>query len=72
MLLDRGSTRNVHVPADTGLHAVADTRPDSLLMFGGPARNNVSRLDLHTGILTRNIADLRATPGSYLMALPIP
>jgi hypothetical protein len=52
------------------LHAVADTRPDSLLLFGGPARNKVARLDLHTGILTRNIADLRATPGSYLMALP--
>jgi hypothetical protein len=72
MLLDRGGTRSVHVPPDTGLHAVADTRPDSLLMFGGPARNTVSRLDLRTGILTRNIADLRATPGSYLMALPIP
>ncbi|MCW3101440.1 MAG: hypothetical protein JWL77_7058 [Chthonomonadaceae bacterium] len=72
MLLDRGTTRNVHVPAGTGLHAVADTRPDSLLMFGGPARNQVSRLDLLTGMVTRNIADLRATTGDYLMALPTP
>jgi hypothetical protein len=72
ILLDRGTTRNVHLPEDTGLHAVADTRPDSLLVFGGPARNKVSRLDLRTGMVTRNVADLRVTPSGYLMALPTP
>jgi hypothetical protein len=40
-----------------------------LYLFGGPAKNQVSRLTISTGALTRNVPSLRAPASSWILAV---
>ena len=38
-------------------------------LFGGPAKNQVSRLAIHTGVLSRDVASLRTPSNSWVLAV---
>ncbi len=54
------------LPADSGLE-VAVSNPGHLYVYGGPARNTVGELDLASGTLARDLPELRAPTGSYVI-----
>lgn len=56
------------LPAGIGLYMAPDDN-DSVLLFGGPAMNRVSRFNIATGALATDIPELRAPAGSYVIAV---
>jgi hypothetical protein len=57
------------LPIGTGLYMAPDVDSDSVLLFGGPATNRVSRLNIVSGALTVDVPELRAPAGSYVVAV---
>jgi hypothetical protein len=56
------------LPTNIGLE-VAPQTTGRLYVYGGPAKNTVSELDLVTGALTRDVPELRAPTGSYVVGI---
>ena len=63
---ENGLSGLARLPEGTGLYMGSGTE-DTILLYGGPARNAVSRLDLTTGTLTEDLASLRAPEGSTVV-----
>lgn len=57
------------VPDDSGLDMSLDQGANAVLVFGGPAENRVSRVDLATGQVARDVPELRAPQGSVVVAV---
>ena len=56
------------LPTNVGLE-IGPAADGGLYVFGGPAANTVSRLDPASGVLTRDIPELRAPAGTYVVGL---
>ena len=62
-------TAGPSLPINVGLEIAAATSGGGLYVFGGPATNTVSRLDLASGALTRDVPELRAPAGTFVVGL---
>ena len=48
---------------------IAPGPADTVYLFGGPAANAVSQLDLATDMMTRDLPALRAPAGAYVVGI---
>lgn len=56
------------LPPNSGL-TIAPADAGSVYVYGGPARNSVSQLDMSTGALTRDLQSLRTQTGSFVVGI---
>lgn len=67
----RAIAKGPSLPVDSGLE-IAPAGSTSVYVYNGPAKETVGQLDLATGGFTKDLPELRAPAGSYVVGLLSP